>query len=199
MAATSTQAARIKSSFDSLWVMLRNISQIRADVTTMGGATFLASALDASGDPPVDPIPDLSSAQAVSAMQAVAAVSNVLGLGTEAGRKAIMALFFTADVAVQRSRVAAREFRAALKDIRQLMKDLIDASGSAVIFDTPPTATDPAYVVNAAFLAWLTAEAGIGATLAGQLIAAFGALVMIDATLDTGAGARRKDINRLAD
>lgn len=197
MAATAAQAARIKTATDTLWTRMRNALQHRADITTQGGvSTFLGTTLDGSPDP----VPDLSVTQADGGLTALQAVSNMLAGSSEQHRKALLGLFYFPDVAVSRTRSSVRDVRQSLADIRQMMQDMLDASGATAIFDVAPTNAAPnTFTVNAAFLAWLTAEPGIGATLANQIVAGFAAVVAIDATLNAGTGQRRKDLNRLSD
>jgi len=175
MAAADVQAARVATQADTLWRKLRDVLQVRTDVTTLGGETFLAPALD--GDP--DPIPDLSAAQLIAAMTALAAVNNALGADTEAGRKGLLNLFFTPDVAVGRARTSIKELREALTDFRALQADLTDSANGSTI------------------LAYLTAA--IGEAEATKVVDGLTSLTLIDTTLNAGAGTRRKDLNRAAD
>lgn len=175
MAAPSTLVARARTDTQVLLTKLRNVLQIRADVTTQGGEAYVVPILD--GAP--DPVPELSAAQLISAMQALQAVNNALTANSETHRKSLLSLALSANDAVSNSRTYIREFRNALRDFRQLQSDLTDAANGSTI------------------LAYLTPD--VGATVAQQVVDALAALTEIDSTLNAGAGTRRKDLNRASD
>jgi len=172
MAAPGTTAARVTSLTEMLMDKLRNVKQIRDDVTDMGGATYVASVLD--GGP--DPVPDLSSVQLMDAMQAIAAVTNGLAANGAVQRIALLTGFLTPSDCVGKVRSSIREFRDALADLTALGVDITDAGGQA----------------------WLESE-GMSTVDAAKVVAALAAVDAIHVTLDAGAGTRRKDLRRASD